>query len=142
MPLDSKKKLNCHFNNFIRVPTLQKYIPITYLFHKYIPFTYLWVSKIHTFLSICQIWCLTIWLWICVAEGKSYKLAWLLIEGNWVQVNILVFNQRGTWLWRLFYIPLMQIHTFHIPNFWKRYVYIPRYVSTYPTWYPVICWHD
>jgi hypothetical protein len=27
-------------------------------------------------------------------------------------------------------------HTFYIPNICKRYVYIPRYVNTYPTCYP------
>ena len=41
-----------------------------------------------------------------------------------------------TYVWRQFYIPFDQIHTFYIPNFSKRYVYIPRYVNTYPTWHP------
>ena len=28
------------------------------------------------------------------------------------------------------------IHTFNIPKIWKRYVYIPRYVNTYPVGRP------
>ena len=31
---------------------------------------------------------------------------------------------------------LRKIHTFNIPKIWKRYVYIPRYVNTYPVWRP------
>ena len=56
-----------------------KYILNTYLFfHKYEPFTYLWFSKIHTFLLICQLWFLTILLWIHAAQGKSYQhVNWL-----------------------------------------------------------------
>ena len=33
---------------------------------------------------------------------------------------------------------LRKIHTFNIPKIWKRYVYIPRYVNTYPVWRPVM----
>ena len=29
-------------------------------------------------------------------------------------------------------------HTFNIPKIWKRHVYIPRYVNTYPVWHPAI----
>ena len=31
---------------------------------------------------------------------------------------------------------LRKIHTFNIPKIWKRYVYIPKYVNTYPVWRP------
>ena len=53
-----------------------------------------------------------------------------------ILIFVLVFNLHGTRLWRLFHIPLMQIHIFYIPHFWKRYVYIHRYANTTPTWNP------
>ena len=59
-------------------------------FHKYITVTYLWISKIHTFLTICQIWCLTIWFFNSPSRRKSFQLACLLIEGNGIQLNKIV----------------------------------------------------
>ena len=127
----------------------------TYLIHthfppKYIPFTYLWAPKIHTFLSFSasflaqpmtrRQWRKTEWKsrldWVRGVQflrGKSFVLGHS--KAFWASSPFQLAGKHScegsfTYLFD-------QIHTFYIPNFWKRYVYIPRYVNTYPTWYPV-----
>ena len=126
----------------------------TYLIHthfppKYIPFTYLWAPKIHTFLSFSasflaqpmtrRQWRKTEWKsrldWVRGVQflrGKSFVLGHS--KAFWASSPFQLAGKHScegsfTYLFD-------QIHTFYIPNFWKRYVYIPRYVNTYPTWYP------
>ena len=73
--------------------------------------------------------------WRELGTSEQKKILYLMcISGHFH--FFLVFNLRGTRLWRLFYIPLMQKHTFYIPNFWKWYVNIHRYVHTNPSWNP------
>ena len=126
----------------------------TYLIHthfppKYIPFTYLWAPKIHTFLSFSasflaqpmtrRQWRKTEWKsrldWVRGVQflrGKSFVLGHS--KAFWASSPFQLAGKHScegsfTYLFD-------QIHTFYIPNFWKRYVYIPRYVNTYPTSYP------
>ena len=146
-----------HFFSGYQVLNTYLFCENTYLIHthflpKYIPFTYLWAPKIHTFISFGasflaqpmtrRQWRKTEWKsrldWVRGVQffrGKSFVLG--PSKAFWASSPFQLAGKHScegsfTYLFD-------QIHTFYIPNFWKRYVYIPRYVNTYPTWYPEYC---
>ena len=122
---------------------------------KNIPFTYLWAPKIHTFLStkyIGESFLAQPNEYAAVKENRMTKPIRLGEGVQFLRGKSLVLQHSKTfWASLPFQIAgkhscegsftylFCQIHTFYIPNFWKRYVYIPRYVNTYPTWYPADC---
>ena len=121
---------------------------------KNIPFTYLWAPNIHTFLSIRYIGASFLAQPNEYAAVKENRMSKPIRLGEGVQFLrgeiFVLMHSKTFWASLPFQITgkhscedsftylFCQIHTFYIPNFWKRYVYIPRYVNTYPTWNPEI----
>ena len=112
-----------------------------------IPFTYLWAPKIHTFLSIKYIGAFFLAQPNEYATVKENRMTKLIRLGEGVQLfrgkSFVLRHSKTFWASLPFRIAgkhscegrftylFCQIHTFYIPNFWKRYVYIPRYANTY-----------